>query len=324
MTEENKRMLDFEKPLLELESKIRELKQLSDREKIDVADEIDVLQKKAGEVQKEIYAKLSPWQRIQLARHPDRPYTLDYVTRIAEDFVELHGDRSYRDDPAIVGGLLKLDGRKFILVGHQKGRDTKENLLRNFGSPHPEGYRKARRLMKLAAKFKLPLLCLIDTPGAFPGIGAEERGQAQAIAENLKLMLELTVPIIVVIIGEGGSGGALGIGVGDRVLIMENAYYSVISPEGCAAILWKSKKHAPDAARALKLTPKELLELEVVDEIIAEPLTGAHRDEAGAAKMVKASILKSLAELAGLPPEELIRLRLEKYRRIGTYGEKKK
>ena len=324
MNEDSKHILDFEKPLLELESKIQELKQLSDREEIDVAVEIDVLQKKAGEVQKEIYSRLSPWQRIQLARHPDHPYTLDYVTLIAEDFVELHGDRRYRDDPAVIGGLLKLDGRKFVLIGHQKGRDTKENLLRNFGSPHPEGYRKARRLMKLADKFKVPLLCLIDTPGAFPGIGAEERGQAQAIAENLKLMLELKVPIIVVIIGEGGSGGALGIGVGDRVLIMENAYYSVISPEGCAAILWKSKKHAPDAAQALKLTPRELLELNVVDEIITEPLTGAHRDGGGAAELVKESILKCLAELEGLPVEELIRLRLEKYRRLGTYGEKRK
>lgn len=318
-----KHMLDFEKPLLEMEHKIQELRQFSAREEIDVTPEIDTLEKKAREIQREIFSKLTPWQRVQLARHPDRPYTLDYILSISGEFIELHGDRHYRDDPAIVSGLARLEERRVMFIGHQKGRGTKENLRRNFGSPHPEGYRKAHRLMRLADKFRLPLVSFVDTPGAYPGVGAEERGQAHAIAENLKLMMELRVPIIVVIIGEGGSGGALGIGLGDKILIMENAYYSVISPEGCAAILWKSKEQAPAAAQALKLTPQELRELNVVDEVIPEPLTGAHRDWEGAAANVKNAILKSLKELEEIPSLVLIHRRHEKYRRLGVYGEKR-
>jgi acetyl-CoA carboxylase carboxyl transferase subunit alpha len=321
MSERNRHVLDFEKPLIEIEEKIAELGRYSETEKIGLDGEIARLRQESDRVQKEIFSRLTPWQRIQLARHPDRPYFLDYVPRIFTEFVELHGDRMGADDQAIVGGLARLDASRVVLLGQQKGRDTKENLRRNFGSAHPEGYRKAARLMRLADKFRLPLVCFIDTPGAYPGVGAEERGQAHAIAENIRLMMELRVPIVVVIIGEGGSGGALGMGVGDLVYVLENAYYSVISPEGCAAILWKSKDKAPEAAAALKLAPRDLLELKLVDGIIAEPLTGAHRDFDRAAALVKQAILGGLQELEGLPSKIVIHRRQEKYRRMGIYGQ---
>ncbi|MCX6348514.1 MAG: acetyl-CoA carboxylase carboxyltransferase subunit alpha [Candidatus Aureabacteria bacterium] len=321
MNERNRHVLDFEKPLIEIEEKIENLERYSETEKIGLQDEIARLRAEADRVRKEIFFRLTPWQRIQLARHPDRPYFLDYVSRITREFIELHGDRLGGDDQAIVAGVARIDAARMILIGQQKGRDTKENLRRNFGSPHPEGYRKAARLMKLADKFRIPLVCLIDTPGAYPGVGAEERGQAHAIAENIRLMMELRIPIITVIIGEGGSGGALGIGVGDLVYVMENAYYSVISPEGCAAILWKSKENAPEAAAALKLTPRDLLELKLVDGIIPEPLTGAHRDWDRAAAIVKETVINGLKELEGLPSKIVIHRRQEKYRRMGIYGQ---
>jgi len=321
MNDRNRHVLDFEKPLIEIEEKIQNLERYSETEKIGLQGEIARLRAEADRVQKEIFFRLTPWQRIQLARHPDRPYFLDYVSRITREFIELHGDRLGGDDQAIVAGVARIDAARMILIGQQKGRDTKENLRRNFGSPHPEGYRKAARLMKLADKFRIPLVCLIDTPGAYPGVGAEERGQAHAIAENIRLMMELRIPIITVIIGEGGSGGALGIGVGDLVYVMENAYYSVISPEGCAAILWKSKEKAPEAAAALKLTPRDLLELKLVDGIIPEPLTGAHRDWDRAAAVVKETVINGLKELEGLPSKIVIHRRQEKYRRMGIYGQ---
>ena len=321
MNDRNRHVLEFEKPLIEIEEKIQNLERYSETEKIGLQGEIARLRTEADRVQKEIFFRLTPWQRIQLARHPDRPYFLDYVSRITREFIELHGDRLGGDDQAIVAGVARIDAARMILIGQQKGRDTKENLRRNFGSPHPEGYRKAARLMKLADKFRLPLVCLIDTPGAYPGVEAEERGQAHAIAENIRLMMELRIPIITVIIGEGGSGGALGIGVGDLVYVMENAYYSVISPEGCAAILWKSKEKAPEAAAALKLTPRDLLELKLVDGIIPEPLTGAHRDWDRAAAVVKETVINGLKELEGLPSKIVIHRRQEKYRRMGIYGQ---
>lgn len=317
-------LLDFEKPLLEIEERIRELKDYSRSEGLDVAGQIEELEGRARRVQREIYSRLTPWQRISLARHPRRPHTLDYIRLLADDFIELRGDRLYRDDPALVGGPAEIGGRRWMIIGHQKGRSTRESIRRNFGCPHPEGYRKAARLMRLADKFRLPLVCLIDTPGAYPGVEAEERGQAHAIAENLRLMLELKIPVIAVVIGEGGSGGALGIGVADRVLILENSYYSVISPEGCAAILWKTREKAPEAAAALKLTPGELMELKVVDEVIPEPLTGAHRDWERAAESVKKAVIRNLDELAGIPSRILVNRRQEKYRRIGIYGQKGK
>src|SRR3989338_8929607 len=253
--------LEFEKPIVELEKKISELKNLSWDGNLNLQSEVKKLEARLDHVKKETYAQLTPWQRVQIARHPKRPYTLDYVQFIFTDFVELHGDRTYADDKALIGGLAKMDGDRFLILGHQKGRDAKENIMRNFGSAHPEGYRKALRLMKMAEKFEIPIIAFVDTPGAYPGVGAEERGQAYTIAVNIRDMARVRVPIIVTVIGEGGSGGALGIGVGDRVLVLENAYYSVISPEGCAAILWKDRTKAPDAAAALRLTAKDLLEL---------------------------------------------------------------
>ncbi len=315
------RILDFEKPIAELERKIEELIKFSEREKIEVKFEIDNLEKKLLSLKKEIYGNLTAWQRIQIARHPDRPYMLDYVNNIIDDFIELHGDRSFADDKAMVCGIGKFDNYEVAIVGQQKGRDTKEKLERNFGCAHPEGYRKALRIMKMADKFGLPIISFIDTPGAYPGIGAEERGQAEAIAVNIREMFSFKVPIIVIIIGEGGSGGALGIGVGDSILIMENAYYSVISPEGCAAILWKDRQKADLAAEALKLTPSDLIKLGIVDDIIPEPLGGAHKDVDMAIKNVREYIKKHLEKHININPSELILKRYEKFRKMGVFSE---
>ncbi|MDD5556310.1 MAG: acetyl-CoA carboxylase carboxyltransferase subunit alpha [bacterium] len=312
---------DFEKPIVELEGEIGRLRALAGEGTVDVAAEIESLQKKLDAARRDIYGNLTPWQRVQIARHPQRPYTLDYVRLMTEGFIELAGDRFFANDQAIVGGVARLEGRTVVVVGQQKGRDTKENLLRNFGSAHPEGYRKAYRLMRLAEKFRLPVVSFIDTPGAYPGIGAEERGQAEAIACNLRAMAALETPIVAVIIGEGGSGGALGIGVGDEVLMLENAYYSVISPEGCAAILWKDQSKAAEAASTLRISPRELLELDVIDLIVPEPLGGAHRNYELAAREVKAALLGALDRLGRVPPGDLVRRRYEKYRRIGSFTE---
>ncbi|MDP8230625.1 MAG: acetyl-CoA carboxylase carboxyltransferase subunit alpha [Candidatus Gorgyraea atricola] len=309
--------LDFEKPILELELKIAELKSLASDGSINLSAEIKTLEARLEKVKKEIFDSLTPWQKIQIARHPKRPYTTDYIHMIMVDFVELHGDRMFKDDKAMIGGFAKIDGEKVMVIGHQKGRDTKENLMRNFGSAHPEGYRKAMRLMKLAEKFNAPIVTFIDTPGAYPGIGAEERGQANSIAHNLMEMISLKVPVIVVVIGEGGSGGALGIGIGDRVYVMENAYYSVISPEGCAAILWKDRLKAPEAAEVLKLTAKDLIELEIIDGEIPEPIGGAHRDPEKTAQTVKKCIKKALKELKTVPVDKLLKKRYEKFRSMG-------
>jgi acetyl-CoA carboxylase carboxyl transferase subunit alpha len=277
------------------------------------------LEEKLAQIKKEVYSNLTPWQRVQIARHPKRPYTLDYIEMMMTDFLEMHGDRHFADDKAIVAGVAKLDGENIVVIGHQKGKDTKENLARNFGSAHPEGYRKAMRIMELAAKFGLPIVIFIDTPGAFPGIGAEERGQAEAIAYNLREMSGLKVPMIAFVIGEGGSGGALGIGVADRIYVLENAYYSVISPEGCAAILWKERLRSPDAAKALKLTAKDLLEMGIIDGIIKEPLGGAHRNPQETAANIKSAAKKDLAALKNIPKEKLVEKRYEKFRAIGVF-----
>ena len=313
--------LDFEKPIVDLEKKIHELKNFTEEKHIDLSGEIKRLEDKLERLCKDIYGKLTPWQRVQISRHPQRPYTLDYIHLLLKDFMEIHGDRTFRDDHAIICGFAKLDGQKLIVMGHQKGRDTKENLVRTFGCAHPEGYRKAMRVMELAQKFHLPVLIFIDTPGAYPGIGAEERGQAHAIAWNLKMMSGIKTPIVSVVIGEGGSGGALGIGVADRVCVLENAYYSVISPEGCAAILWKSSTKASLAAEALKLTAADLLKLGVIDEVIKEPLRGAHSDPEEAAKNVKVCAKKYLIELLRLSPEELVKQRYDKFRKMGHFVE---
>lgn len=315
--------LEFERPILELERKIEELKNFTSDEKIDLNSEIKRLQSKLNKVKRDIYENLTAWQRIQIARHPQRPYTQDYINYIMTDFIEFHGDRKFGDDKAIMGGFAKIDKRKVLVIGHQKGRDIKQQVERNFGCAHPEGYRKALRLMKLAEKFNIPVVSFIDTPGAYPGVEAEERGQAEAIATNLKEMSVLEVPIIVVVIGEGGSGGALGIGVGDRICVLENAYYSVISPEGCSAILWKKKGSAEQAAEALKLTAKDLLNLEIIDEVIVEPLGGAHRNYEETAKNVKEAILRYLNELQEIDTEELIKQRYQKYRKFGAFKEGK-
>ena len=315
--------LPFERPLVELEKRIRELK-ASSREGIDLSEEIRGAEKKLEKALKEIFDHLTPWQRVQVARHSLRPYTYDYIRYLTTDFIELHGDRYFSDDRAIITGFAKWGGReKVAIVGHQKGRDTKENLFRSFGSAHPEGYRKALRIMRLAEKFSVPILSLIDTPGAYPGVGAEERGQAEAIAVNLMEMAELATPILVVVIGEGGSGGALGIGVGDRVYVLENAYYSVISPEGCAAILWKENSKTPDAAQALKLTARDLFEMGLIDGVIPEPLGGAHRDFEQTAENLRKSVDTALEELKALSKKELLERRYEKFRRAGVFREKK-
>ena len=312
---------DFELPITELENRIEQLRKFASERHMDLSVEIENLEHKLSKLKKEIYSNLSPWQKVQIARHPQRPYTLDYVQLAMEDFIPIHGDRCFGDDPAIIAGLAKISGIKIAVLGHQKGRDVKENILRNFGCAHPEGYRKAKRLMYLAQRFGLPLVCLIDTPGAYPGIGAEERGQALAIAENIRDMFALKIPIIVVIIGEGGSGGALGIGVGNRVLIMEYAYYSVISPEGCASILWRDAAKAPLAAEALKLTAPDLLKMKIVDDIIPEPEGGAHKDHSLAAQNFQKAVLKHLKQLLEIPASELVSQRYQKFRSIGSFSE---
>lgn len=310
--------LDFEKPILELEKKVQELKAFMAEKRIDLSSEVKKLEEKLEHLKKDTYVNLTAWQKVQLARHPLRPYTLDYISMIMSDFVELHGDRLFSDDKAMICGLAKLDKKKIMVIGHQKGRDTKENLKRNFGCAHPEGYRKALRVMQLAEEFNLPIVIFIDTPGAYPGIGAEERGQSHAIAFNLREMTRLGVPIIAIVIGEGGSGGALGVGIADRVAVLENSYYSVISPEGCAAILWKNGAKAAQAAEVLKLTGQDLLKMGIIDEVIAEPLGGAHRDAQKIALNVKEAILKNLKELELLEKEELLKLRYKKFRSIGV------
>ena len=315
-------VLEFERPIVELEQKIQDLKNSASKSKtIDLDSEVKLLENKLDQARQQIYRHLTAWQRVQMARHPKRPYTLDYIAKIMTDFIELHGDRLFADDKALIGGFARLDGIPVVVVGHQKGRDTKENLYRNFGSAHPEGYRKAIRLMQMAEKFHRPILCFIDTPGAYPGVGAEERGQAQAIAYNLREMSKLKVPIVVVVIGEGGSGGALGIGVGDRVLVLENAYYSVISPEGCAAILWKDRAKAPEAAACLKMTGPDLLQLKIIDEVVPEPLGGAHRDPDTTAKNLKEALKRNLDELRRIPAAQLVSGRYDKYRKMGLFSE---
>ena len=316
-----KHYLDFERPIAELQRKLDELRAHSETASLglNLDTEVALMEQKLAETRRTTYSNLSPWQRVQLARHPKRPYTMDYLASVFTDFEELHGDRLFADDRAMVGGFARLDGRKVMVIGTQKGRDTKENILRNFGSAHPEGYRKALRLMRLADRFQLPVITLIDTAGAYPGVGAEERHIAEAIAVNLREMALMRVPLIAVVIGEGGSGGALGIGVTDRVLILENAYYSVISPEGCAAILWKDRAAAPKAAAALKITAKDLLELKLVDEVIPEPLGGAHTDLQATAAAVKAVLVRRLTEVGALSEEARLRERYEKYRRIGHF-----
>jgi acetyl-CoA carboxylase carboxyl transferase subunit alpha len=317
----NKQTLDFEKPLVELEQKIEELKKQSEDRNIDLGGEIRGMQNKLESMRGQIYGNLSAWQRVQISRHIARPFFLDYVRMAFTDFVELKGDRLFGDDASMPGGLASIDGVRCVVIGQQKGRDMKENLLRNFGSPHPEGYRKALRLMRLAEKFGLPVVALIDTPGAYPGVGAEERHIAEAIAVNIRDMMTLRTPVVSVVIGEGGSGGALGIGVADRVLILENAYYSVISPEGCAAILWKHRKHAPEAAEALKLSSPDLLQMGLVDGIIPEPAGGAHCNPEQAAENLKSAISKELQTLLKTPVEKLLRARYDKFRKMGVFEE---
>jgi len=312
-------VLEFEKPIYELEQKIEEIKNLSDS--VDVSDEVKTLEKKVGQLRENIFANLTRWQRVQLARHPERPYTLDYIQHMTTDFMELHGDRTYGDDKAIVGGFAKLGGQPIMIIGHQKGRDTKSNLYRNFGMPNPEGYRKALRLMKLAVKFNRPIVTLLDTPGAYPGLEAEERGQAEAIARNLFEMSHFPVPIIIVIIGEGASGGALGIGVGDKILMLENTWYSVIAPESCSSILWKSWEFKEQAAEALRLTPPDLLEQKIIDRIIPEPQGGAHKNPQQAALVLKDAILEELKSLSKLKPEKLVERRIEKFCKMGAWNE---
>jgi len=314
-----KTILDFEKPVHELELKLMEMKLYSGS--LDIDKEIRKIEEKVKSLKENIYKDLTRWQRVQVARHADRPYTLDYIYMLSENFIELHGDRNVKDDHAIVGGFAKIDDYKVMIIGHQKGRDTKSNVYRNFGMSNPEGYRKALRLMKLAEKFNKPVITMIDTPGAFPGLEAEERGQAEAIARNLFEMSRLRVPIIVVIIGEGASGGALGIGVGDRILMLENCWYSVISPESCSSILWRSWDFKEQAAEALKLTAPDLLQQKLIDRIIPEPLGGAHNDPKQAAINVKSAIIEELSQLIKIRPERLIDQRLEKFSRMGSYIE---
>ncbi|QXE92875.1 acetyl-CoA carboxylase carboxyltransferase subunit alpha [Geomonas subterranea] len=312
--------LDFEKPLAELDKKIQELLAFS-TQGVDLSAEVAKLEVKAAEMREEMFANLSRWQTAQVARHINRPFTLDYLSLIFTEFVELHGDRNFGDDHAIVGGLARLDGEPVMVIGHQKGRDTKEKVFRNFGMPNPEGYRKALRLMEMAERFRLPIITFVDTPGAFPGIGAEERGQAEAIARNLREMSRLTVPIIVVITGEGGSGGALAIAVGDRILMLQHSVYAVISPEGCAAILWSDGTKGAQAAEALKLTARDIKDLEVIDEIVPEPAGGAHRDHEAMAKNLHEALSRNLKELKGIPADELIELRYQKFRKMSRFAE---
>jgi len=314
-----KTILDFEKPVFELEQKLEEMKKSSDR--LGIEKEIARIEAKVGQLKEELYKDLSRWQRVQLARHPDRPYTLDFISLMTTNFIELHGDRHYRDDKAIVGGFAQLDNYKVMIIGHQKGRDTKSNVYRNFGMSNPEGYRKALRLMKLAEKFNKPVITLLDTPGAYPGLEAEERGQAEAIARNLFEMSRLRVPIIVCIIGEGASGGALGIGVGDRILMLENCWYSVISPESCSSILWRSWDYKEQAAEALKLTATDLLEQKIIDRIIPEPLGGAHKNHKQAADNLKSALIEELDELVKIKKDKLVQSRIDKFGSMGPYTE---
>lgn len=314
-----KTVLEFEKPIFELEQKIAEMKKLS--ETLDIEDEIKSLEEKIQQLQDQIYNNLSRWQIVQLARHPERPYTLDYIHKMTTDFIELHGDRCFGDDKALVGGFAKLNGETVMLIGQQKGRDTKSNLYRNFGMMNPEGYRKALRLMKLAEKFGKPVITFLDTPGAFPGIEAEERGQAEAIARNLFEMSRLRVPIIVVIIGEGASGGALGIGIGDRILMLEYCWYSVISPESCSSILWRSWDYKEQAAEALKLTAKDLIQFKIIDRIVPEPRGGAHRNHEQAAQILKEVLIDELSKLKKIKIDKLIDLRVEKFLNMGVHIE---
>jgi acetyl-CoA carboxylase carboxyl transferase subunit alpha len=314
-----KTILDFEKPVYELEQKLDEMKKSSDR--LGIEKEIARIETKVAQLKEELYKDLSRWQRVQLARHPDRPYTLDYINLMTTNFVELHGDRHFKDDKAIVGGFAQIDDYKVMIIGHQKGRDTKSNVYRNFGMANPEGYRKALRLMKLAEKFDKPVITMLDTPGAYPGLEAEERGQAEAIARNLFEMSRLRVPIIVCIIGEGASGGALGIGVGDRILMFENCWYSVISPESCSSILWRSWDYKEQAAEALKLTATDLLEQKIIDRIIPEPLGGAHKNHKAAADNLKAALLEELAGLVKIKKDKLVQNRIDKFGSMGPYTE---
>ncbi|RCL34958.1 MAG: acetyl-CoA carboxylase carboxyltransferase subunit alpha [Puniceicoccaceae bacterium] len=313
--------LEFEKPLRELEKQLITLNQVSQESKVDVSSEIEAIEIKIEKIKKDIYSNLTPWQRVQLSRHPKRPYSLDYIDRIFTDFEELHGDRRFQEDAAIVGGPAFLNGQAVMILGQQKGRNTRDNLKRNFGCPHPEGYRKAMRLMEMAEKFTMPVITLIDTPGAYPGIGAEERHVAEAIAVNIRDMSALKVPIISIVIGEGGSGGALGMAVADEVMILENGYYSVISPEGCAAILWKDRAAAPQAADALKFSPEYLQKFGVVDRVISEPVGGAHRDFDFAAKALKDAIVDSLAKLKKKSTKKLLEDRYAKFRNLGEHAE---
>jgi acetyl-CoA carboxylase carboxyl transferase subunit alpha len=315
----NPNFLDFEQPIAELEGKIQELRHASHGQAFNIEEEVGKLKDKLKRKTADIFKALTPWQVAQLARHPARPYTLDYLQAICEEFHELAGDRAFADDAAIVGGLARIDGRSFVVIGHQKGRDTKSKIRRNFGMPRPEGYRKALRLMKMAERFKLPILTFIDTPGAYPGVGAEERGQSEAIARNLLEMSELRVPIICTVIGEGGSGGALAIGVGDRTVMLQYSTYSVISPEGCASILWKSSERAKDAAEALGLTAPRLLELGLIDKVVREPLGGAHRDPRSMAIRLKAVLLNQLAEIERDDVANLLQQRYKRLRRYGAY-----
>jgi acetyl-CoA carboxylase carboxyl transferase subunit alpha len=313
--------LDFERPIVELEQKILDLREFADREGLEFTEAIRKLEVKVERLRREVYSNLTPWQRVQLARHPRRPYFLDYLEALFTDFIELHGDRGFGDDAAIVGGPASFDGLPVMVIGQQKGRSVREKMQRNFGMPHPEGYRKALRLMRMAEKFGMPPISFVDTPGAFPGIGAEERGQSEAIARNLRDMSRLRVPILVLVIGEGGSGGALAIAVGDRILMLENSVYSVITPEGCAAILWKDQAKAPDAAAAMKVTAQDILTFGIIDGIIAEPPGGAHRDPGLVVEALRGEIRGFLADHASLPIDQLLEGRLAKFLRMGVYAE---
>jgi acetyl-CoA carboxylase carboxyl transferase subunit alpha len=313
--------LEFEKPIAELEKKIEELTLFTSNGGIDLEEEILKLQKKSDQLLAEIYSKLSPWQKVQISRHPNRPYTLDYIEAVFSDFVEMHGDRGFGDDPAIVCGLAKLEGAPVVVIGHQKGRTLKERVHRNFGQPNPEGYRKALRLMRFAEKFNRPLITFIDTPGAYPGISAEERGQGESIARNLSVMSTLKTPVISIVIGEGGSGGALAVGVADRVIMLEHATYSVISPEACAAILWNNGAKASEAAELLKLTAQDLFQMKVIDEMVEEPIGGAHRDPRRVAELVKEAISRNLNEIRSINFADLVKLRYDKFRKLGMFDQ---
>ncbi len=315
--------LDFEKPIIELEREIEYLKRFSRDKRVHLDEQLKHLEEKLHRLQKEIFSNLTGWQITQLARHIDRPKTFHYLQTIFENFIELHGDRAFGDDPAIIGGISKFNGRSVVCIGHQKGADAKEMVYRNFGMPHPEGYRKALRLMKMAENFQKPIITFIDTPGAYPGVGAEERGQAEAIARNLRSMVALRTPILTLVIGEGGSGGALAIGIGDRILMLEYSIYSVISPEGCAAILWKDGKKGEVAAESLRLTARDLKQLGVVDEVVAEPLGGAHRDPLAMSEILKEAVERNLKEIEKMKIDELLELRYEKFRKLGTFIENK-